>query len=651
MITALLQRPWNMNDALKTLLVLFPLVAPTTSLSAGHEPVLNGPGRLPPGRGPFTHQILSASSADGLLWQRDAGVRLEHASVPCAVADGDRILLYFVDADRGANLPESVGCAVSRDGLGFEKQPLAIEGLPTRKALDPCVLKDPAGKFRLYYFGADIGGDPAMQAGDHEIPLALSDDGVRFKEAGVVFRHPQLVDPDVFVFHGTWFMYVFGRGDTLIATSPDGRDFTYKQSLALQDFGTVAPVSLGDGRLRLYAFEQRKPVGNAFVSFVSTNGFDWAREEGVRLRATQTQQITDPFVIPWKGGFKMYFKTEASAAREGGAQGSRPGRPRGTFADEPDRRPGPASGPSDRPGPWDNDVLVFRAPAKGAAQKLATFERAGVPTLARLQDGRILAAYQHFPEDDQRNFDRVAVRFSRDEGRTWTQPQPITVEGMDPGLARPFDPTLVPLPDGRIRLYFTSNRSPDFRRSTPAIYSAISTNGILYAFEPGIRFSIEGRIVIDCAAALHEGVFHLIVPDNGTVSDFETSQQRREPQRGGTGYHATSQDGLRFERVADVQLPTNGRWLGNLQSDGPRLVFFGSGGGGPGRPGGLWRATSADGAAWQLDADLVPVPGADPGAVKLSDGSWLLATTGPPRPGTAGWRPRGPNAPEGTPAE
>jgi hypothetical protein len=157
--------------------------------------------------------------------------------------------------------------------------------------------------------------------------------------------------------------------------------------------------------------------------------------------------------------------------------------------------------------------------------------------------------------------------------------------------------------------------------------------------------------VIDCAAALHEGVFHLIVPDNGTADDFESGRPGHQPPRGGMGYHATSRDGLRFERLAEVQLPTSGRWLGNLQSDGPHLVFFGTGGAGPSRPGGIWRATSADGAAWQLDENLARVPGADPGAVKLRDGSWLLAATGPPRAGTAGSRQRSPLIPDRPPAE
>jgi hypothetical protein len=298
---------------------------------------------------------------------------------------------------------------------------------------------------------------------------------------------------------------------------------------------------------------------------------------------------------------------------------------------------------SNQPGPWDNDVLIYRVAPGGQTEKLATFERAGVPTLARLSDGRLISAFQHFPSDDNRNFDRVAVRFSRDEGKAWTPAVPIVVEKMDAGLARPFDPALVPLPDGRVRLYFTSNRNADFRRSTPAIYSSISTNGIDYVFEPGVRFAIEGRIVIDCAATLHQGVFHLFVPDNGSANEFFVGQQRREPHRPGAGYHATSKDGLNFVRADDVTVSGNHRWLGNAQSDGSKIIFFGTSEHRPGElnqpRGGIWTATSTDGIGWS-ELRFFDVPGADPGAVATRDGGWLLAVTGPPRPGTATARRR-----------
>jgi hypothetical protein len=276
------------------------------------------------------------------------------------------------------------------------------------------------------------------------------------------------------------------------------------------------------------------------------------------------------------------------------------------------------------PRPWQNDVLVYRSTLHGPSTFLNAFERAGVPTLTRLKDGRIIAAFQHFPKDDEQNFDRVAVAFSTDEGKTWSRPAPITVEGMETGLMRPFDPTLVPLPDGRIRLYFTSNRAARFEESTPAIYSAISSDGIHYKFEPGVRFAVEGRVVIDCAACLHQGVVHLISPDNGTAEDMRREMRGGQPpSSSGNGYHAVSKDGLTFERAADVKLAADTRWLGNLLSDGSHMTFVGSGRG-------IWMASSTDGATW-MAMEAPRVPGADPGAVQFSDGTWLIIATGPPK--------------------
>ena len=42
---------------------------------------------------------------------------------------------------------------------------------------------------------------------------------------------------------------------------------------------------------------------------------------------------------------------------------------------------GPPRPNRNRPGPWDNDVLVYRMREDGSSEKLATFERAGVPTV------------------------------------------------------------------------------------------------------------------------------------------------------------------------------------------------------------------------------------------------------------------------------
>lgn len=568
------------------------------------------------------HNVHSATSEDGLTWTVDEGTRLSAASVPCAINDGDkRVLIYYVKPPDGRTTHmENTACAVSEDGVTFTPVPdFKIEGMKTMKACDPAAIRDDAGKFRLYYFGSDFHGDPARAEGPHSIALATSDDGIHYRETGEVISREELCDPDVFRVGKEWFMLVHGAGGTVIARSDDGLKFRYHGVLPLQGWATTMPVQLDDGRLRLYAFEQ-KPGSNIVGSFTSTDGLKWEREPGARLTAEADKQITDPFVIRWRGKWKMYFKTHAIPTPPPGRGG-----PQG-FADrdqdfnqpmQPQRQM-----QQQQNGPWNNDVLVYRATMDGTTEKIGIFERAGVPTLARMSDGRLITAFQHFPSDDERNFDRVAVSFSSDEGATWTKPEPIAVEGLEEGLARPFDPTLVPLPDGGIRMYFTSNRHRDFRMSTPQIYSAISKDGVHYTFEPDVRFGIEGRIVIDCAVVLHQGVFHLYSPDNGTAHEFQDNQDRHEPPRAGTAYHATSTDGLHFTRKDDVTLDEDVRWLGNAQSDGKTITFFGTGR--------SFTATSKDGVKWNR-TNGIAIPGADPGAVASKDGGWIIAATGPPR--------------------
>lgn len=613
---------------------------------AGQVPV-EGPGavgerkaRQPVGGTLHAHSVHSATSQDGLAWTRDPGIRIEAASVPCAINDGDkRVLIYFVQPPDQPGMPETVACAASNDGLSFEGvEGFRIEGMGALKAVDPSILRDASGKFRLYYLASDHRGDPAAAPGPHAIHLAISDDGVRFREKGAVFRREALVDPDVFFHRGKWFMYVFGGGATVIATSDDGEAFAYAGDMSPPHWGTTAPVSLPGGRLRLYAFEQRVPSGNAVRSFLSDDGIQWAAEAGERIRAGEGEQITDPFVIRWRGGYKMYFKSSPARQFRGGAP---------AVVGQPMAPAGDARAD----GPWNRDVIAYRVDRRGEVARAAVFERAGVPTIARMKDGRLIVAHQHFPENDPANFDKVAVRFSGDEGRTWTGPQVIRVEGLPDGMRFPFDPTLVVLPDGRVRMYFTSLKGRRFDEDRPGIFSAISGDGVTFAFEPGMRFGVAGRPVIDCAAVLHRGLFHLFAPDNGTQLGPAAGQGQgggaRRPAAG-IGYHATSKDGLEFTRADDVEVAGGCRWLGNAFTDGEKITFVGTADPGLSRDGqrrgSVWMATSREGTSW----DPIPAPeisGGDPGAVPTRDGGLLVVITGESR--RRAGAPEAPGAPMG----
>ncbi|MCC7186344.1 MAG: exo-alpha-sialidase [Acidobacteria bacterium] len=275
--------------------------------------------------------------------------------------------------------------------------------------------------------------------------------------------------------------------------------------------------------------------------------------------------------------------------------------------------------------PWTHDVAVLTIDATGASRTVATFPRGGVSTLARLPNGRVVAAYQYFPEGRSHpDLDRIAVRFSDDEGETWSEARVIAPSGLPTELRSPFDPALVTLSDGRLRLYFTSMSARD---GWPAIYSAISTNGLDYSVEPGVRFAVSNHAVIDSTVVLHQGQFHIIAPDGGRHVD-QVWQQARATHTAGLAYHAVSDDGLRFTRLDDVVLAKR-RWLGSAYSDGRQMTFFGTGDRGE-----VWTATSPDGHTWTPGPTIGPA-GSDPGAVarQVTAGAagWLLSVTTAPR--------------------
>ncbi len=293
---------------------------------------------------------------------------------------------------------------------------------------------------------------------------------------------------------------------------------------------------------------------------------------------------------------------------------------KGDRAGRPERREDGVPRDTSRSGPWDFDLIVYRGKGN-RPQRVTTFERAGVPTITHMSDGRLIAAHQWFPEDDEANFDTVAVRFSSDEGQTWSEPQPMQFDGLDPEARFPFDPTLVSLPDGRLRLYFTYMvGGRRFDEVTPRIACAVSNDGVHYTFED-ICFAVDGEPTIDCAAGLLNGTWHLIVPIMGP---------------GDLGaYHATSTDGVHFTRKDDLKLGRNFRWLGSVVNSSGKLVFYGSRQhGGPGRGGGLPTAVSSDGFRWR-NGDALSIGGADPGVVVLDDGTLVMVVTGGPREGTA----------------
>ena len=270
-------------------------------------------------------------------------------------------------------------------------------------------------------------------------------------------------------------------------------------------------------------------------------------------------------------------------------------------------------------GPWNRDLVAFDS-ADGITftNRRVFVERAGVPCVIRDGSGRLAAVFQWFPSNRPEAFDKVAVVFSTDDGKNWTKLEPIRVANLPEGAQRPFDPTLVLLDDKRLRLYFTCT-TPE--RRTPGIYSAISTNGVDYVFEPGMRFGSDGEATVDPAVVRFGKTWHLYSPVQGPET---------------WAYHATSDDGLNFRTQAEVNVLLRGSWIGNLNVQDDKLCFYGSGGNAG------WLANSTNGSRWQIVSQNLRV-GGDPAIVKLGEKKFLLIATGENRLNTSrATQPSGP---------
>ncbi len=99
--------------------------------------------------------------------------------------------------------------------------------------------------------------------------------------------------------------------------------------------------------------------------------------------------------------------------------------------------------------------------------------------------------------------------------------------------------------------------------------------------------------------------------------------------------NGTGSRGLTFTQAADVVVGSGRHWIGNAIVREGLLRYYGSG------MGGVWSATSSDGAAWSLDASTRLPAAGDAAAVVLSSDETLLVAVGPPR-ADAGPSPFGP---------
>jgi hypothetical protein len=260
--------------------------------------------------------------------------------------------------------------------------------------------------------------------------------------------------------------------------------------------------------------------------------------------------------------------------------------------------------------PWERPLMITVS-ADGQNFSPATIfqDSSGVPSMIRWKGDTLVCVFQWFRQPmNSITWDQVAVKYSYDAGQTWTNPVPIIVTGMPSSYQRPFDPALATINQDSIRIFFSSSDGYPVNGGDSIIntYSAISTDGVNYIFEPGARYDNSTQRVIDPSAIVFNGHWHYAAPIGA-------------PQDG--AYHCTSADGLNFTRQPDYLSDMQHNWTGNFVLNSPNeLRFYGSGQY-------IWYNSSSDGFTW-TGFQNTNVTGGDPTVVKTDSADFIMVYTG-----------------------
>lgn len=262
--------------------------------------------------------------------------------------------------------------------------------------------------------------------------------------------------------------------------------------------------------------------------------------------------------------------------------------------------------------PWQNPLRIAYSPDGVLFDTPSIFQdSSSVPSAIQWKGDTLACVFQWFRAPvGSLSWDRVAVKFSYDRGITWTAPTPIVIDSFPANYQRPFDPTLARLNDGRLRMYFSSSEGMPMMGLDASVntYSAISSDGVHFKFEPGARVDHPSNRVIDPAVIFFNTGWHYAAPAGA-------------PQAG--AYHYVSPDGLIFSQVSNINSDPAHNWTGNyVLENEATLRFYGSG------QGNIWFNASPNGGVWTgyTPTNLV---GGDPSALRQAEG-YLIIYVGQP---------------------
>jgi hypothetical protein len=241
---------------------------------------------------------------------------------------------------------------------------------------------------------------------------------------------------------------------------------------------------------------------------------------------------------------------------------------------------------------------------------------ASSPDLDRLSDGTLLAVFDVRCDGDAGET-RIGAATSKDDGRSWSPVKRIKISDRTGSPVRARHADVLPLSDGRVRLYFTTD-APKTRRvgdekPTPAcmIRSAIARDGGRYRVEPDIGLRFHDLPDAFAAAIYFKCRTHLY------VSPGVPSRADKDVKADNSVRHAIARDGRRFARVAPIDIE-DGVSIGSIVLLNDGLRAYGS------CEKGIRSMASDDGAKWKLEPGVRLPRASYPAVTRLKDGSYLM---------------------------
>jgi hypothetical protein len=275
--------------------------------------------------GPWRQEIRLAYSEDAQEFTAVDGTVLEHAAVPEILrTDDGKYLLYYVDgdldrlvsiADEGSawmtthGIPGigALAMATSDDGIHFERvEDFAIDALVRGMVVDPDVVAQPDGTWRMYYVGMTVQDLFTTQTWEypeaHDVYWASSTDLVHWHQEAMVVSGP-FADPSVFCSaDDACVMASFGLEWS--RSTDGGVTFTHEGPWGVDGFAPEF-VRFEDGSARM--FFNSRALGASLQSFYAADGETWSLEEGERMPGTYGEAVTLTRTDP--SGWNLYFHT------------------------------------------------------------------------------------------------------------------------------------------------------------------------------------------------------------------------------------------------------------------------------------------------------------------------------------------------------